>query len=409
MSTLLIQLSAEFASPATEYLYVLSDDGQSAQRSGQTAASLLPASGRTAQVTAVIPSSQLSWHAISLPPGLNVQSRRQQPRLRAVLEGLLEEKLLDDPAALHLALDAAASSGQICWVAACDKAWLQSHLLALESSGRPASRLVPEQWPSAQPQLLLWGDSHNPQLSATGLEAQSTLLTLPLHADASLLQQLLAALPAELGVQAEPQLSRAAEVLQRPVSLFTAAQRLLQSQSYAGDLAQFDLDLGGSTRAKRRLLDAWQSFAKAPQWRAARWAAGLAIVAQLIGLNAWAFKENRAIVQRQQQAKQVLQTAFPHVPVIIDAPVQMQRELDLLRSHSGALSSSDLEALLAASAGIQGIQNAQSLQYQDKQLRITGLDLSAEALEDAQQNLQADGYLLQREGAELLLSAKAQP
>ena len=230
-----------------------------------------------------------------------------------------------------------------------------------------------------------------------------------MHADASLLQQLLAALPAELGVQAEPQLSRAAEVLQRPVSLFTTAQRLLQSQSYAGDLAQFDLDLGGSTRAKRRLLDAWQSFAKAPQWRAARWAAGLVIVAQLIGLNAWAFKENRAIAQRQQQAKQVLQTTFPHVPVIIDAPVQMQRELDLLRSHSGALSSSDLEALLAASAGIQGIQNAQSLQYQDKQLRITGLDLSAEALEDAQQNLQADGYLLQREGAELLLSAKAQP
>ena len=132
-------------------------------------------------------------------------------------------------------------------------------------------------------------------------------------------------------------------------------------------------------------------------------------MAQLIGLNAWAFKENRAIAQRQQQAKQVLQTTFPHVPVIIDAPVQMQRELDLLRSHSGALSSSDLEALLAASAGIQGIQNAQSLQYQDKQLRMTGLDLSAEALEDAQQNLQADGYLLQREGAELLLSAKAQP
>ena len=409
MSTLLIQLSVEFAHSATEYLYVLSDDGQSAQRSGQAAASLLPATGRTVQVTAVIPSSQLSWHSITLPPGLNVQSRRQQPRLRAVLEGLLEEKLLDDPAVMHLALDAGASAGHACWVAACDKAWLQSHLQALESNAHPASRLVPEQWPSAQPQLLLWGDSHNPQLSATGLNAQSSLQTLPLHADVSLQQHVLAALPAEIGVQAEPQLSRAAEALQRPVSIFTAAQRLLQSHGYGGDLAQFDLDLGGSTRAKRRLLDAWQSFAKAPQWRAARWATGIAIVAQIVGLNAWAFKENRAITQRQQQAKQVLQTAFPHVPVIIDAPVQMQRELDLLRSNSGALSNSDLEVLLAASAGIQGIQNAQSLQYQDKQLRITGLDLSTEALDDAQQNLQADGYLLQREGSELLLSAKAQP
>mgnify|MGYP000443943034 CR=1 FL=1 len=42
MSTLLIQLSAKPANSATEYLYVLSDDGQSIQRSGQAAASLLP-------------------------------------------------------------------------------------------------------------------------------------------------------------------------------------------------------------------------------------------------------------------------------------------------------------------------------------------------------------------------------
>ncbi|WP_039049561.1 type II secretion system protein GspL [Comamonas thiooxydans] len=408
MSTLLIQLSAKHANSATEYLYVLSDDGQSIQRSGQAAASLLPAAGRTAQVTAVIPAAQLSWHAVTLPLGLNVQSRRQQ-RLRAVLEGLLEEKLLDEPSAMHLALDAGSAAGQTCWVAACDKGWLQSHLQALEQHGHAASRLVPEQWPSSKAQLLLSGDSTLPQLSATGLDAQACLVVLPLHADGGLLQPLLARLPEDLPVLAEPHLAHSAETLQRPVSIFTAAQRLLQSHGYAGDLAQFDLDLGGSTRAKRRLLDAWHGFAKAPQWRAARWAAGIAVVAQLAGLNAWAFRENRAIELRQQQAKQVLQTTFPHVPVIIDAPVQMQRELDLLRSNSGALSASDLEALLAASAGIQGVQNAKSLQYQDKQLRISGLDLSPEALGDAQQSLQANGYMLQREGADLVLSAKARP
>ena len=408
MSTLLIQLSAKHANSATEYLYVLSDDGQSIQRGGQAAASLLPATGRTAQVTAVIPAAQLSWHAVTLPLGLNVQSRRQQ-RLRAVLEGLLEEKLLDEPAAMHLALDAGSAAGQICWVAACDKGWLRSHLQALEQHGHAASRLVPEQWPSSKAQLLLSGDSTLPQLSATGLDAQACLVVLPLHADGDLLQPLLARLPEDLPVLAEPHLAHSAETLQRPVSIFTAAQRLLQSHGYAGDLAQFDLDLGGSTRAKRRLLDAWHGFAKAPQWRAARWAAGIAVVAQLAGLNAWAFRENRAIELRQQQAKQVLQTTFPHVPVIIDAPVQMQRELDLLRSSSGALSASDLEALLAASAGIQGVQNAKSLQYQDKQLRISGLDLSPEALGDAQQSLQANGYKLQREGADLVLSAKARP
>ena len=408
MSTLLIQLPAEIANSAAEYLYIVSDDGQSAQRSGQASATLLPASGRTNQVTAVIPASRLSWHSITLPPGLNVQSRRQQARVRAVLEGLLEEKLLDDASTLHLALDST-PAGQNYWVAACDKPWLQSHLQLLESSGHVANRLVPEQWPSASAQLLLWGDNGNAQLSVTGLDGQATLATLPLRADASLLHPLLSRLPEDLPVLAEPQLARAAEALQRPVNIFTAAQRLLQSANYTGDLAQFDLDLGGSTRAKRRLLDAWQSFAKAPQWRAARWATGIAIVAQLIGLNAWAFKENRSIAERQQQAKQVLQTTFPHVPVIVDAPVQMQRELDVLRSNSGALSAADLEALLAASATISSMPNAKSLQYQDKQLRITGLDLNPEALSDAQQSLEASGYQLQREGADLVLSAKTQP
>ena len=408
MSTLLIQLPAELAHSAAEYLYIVSDDGQSAERSGQANATLLPASGRTNQVTAVIPVSRLSWHSITLPPGLNVQSRRQQARVRAVLEGLLEEKLLDDASTLHLALDSA-PGGQSYWVAACDKPWLQSHLQLLESSGHVANRLVPEQWPSASAQLLLWGDNGNAQLSVTGLDGRSSLATLPLRADASLLHPLLSRLPADLPVLAEPQLARAAEALQRPVNIFTAAQRLLQSASYTGDLAQFDLDLGGSTRARRRLLDAWQSVAKAPQWRAARWAAGIAIVAQLIGMNALAFKENRAIAQRQQQAKQVLQTTFPHVPVIVDAPVQMQRELDMLRSNSGALSAADLEALLAASATISSMPNAKSLEYQDKQLRITGLDLNPEALSDAQQSLEASGYQLQREGADLILSAKTHP
>ena len=408
MSTLLIQLPAEIANSAAEYLYIVSDDGQSAQRSGQASATLLPASGRTNQVTAVIPVSRLSWHSITLPPGLNVQSRRQQARVRAVLEGLLEEKLLDDASTLHLALDST-PEGQSYWVAACDKPWLQSHLQLLESSGHVANRLVPEQWPSASAQLLLWGDNGNAQLSVTGLDGRGSLATLPLRADASLLHPLLSRLPADLPVLAEPQLARAAEALQRPVNIFTAAQRLLQSASYTGDLAQFDLDLGGSTRARRRLLDAWQSVAKAPQWRAARWAAGIAIVAQLIGMNAWAFKENRAIAQRQQQAKQVLQTTFPHVPVIVDAPVQMQRELDVLRSNSGALSAADLEALLAASATISSMPNAKSLEYQDKQLRITGLDLNPEALSDAQQSLEASGYQLQREGADLILSAKTHP
>lgn len=409
MSTLLIKLSAEHASTGTEYHYIVSKDGLRARRKGQASASLLPSMGRVDLITAIIPITQLSWHQITLPPGLKLQSRRHQQRVRAALDGLLEERLLDDPAALHLALDSTAVAGEPCWVAACNKSWLQSHLQLLESLGRAPSRLVPELWPSANPQLLLWGDSRNPQLSAMGLEEQSTLVTLPLKSDASMVEKLLSQLPAEQSLQAEPELTRAAETLQRPVQIFKASHRLMQSNSYEGDLAQFDLQLGGHARMLRRLLDGWQTFAKAPQWRPARWAVSLSIVAQLVGLNAWAFKENQSIALRQEQAKQVLQTTFPHVPVIVDAPVQMQRELDLLRSSSGALSAGDLEALMTVSTAIHSVQNAKGLQYQDKQLRITGLDLNPEAFHDAQQSLEAGGYRLQQEGVDLLLTAKARP
>lgn len=311
MSNLLIQLPAEYTSAGGEYSYVLSSDGQHIQRSGQAAASLLPGSGRASQITAVIPAARLSWHAVSLPPGLQLRSRRHQQRVRAVLDGLLEEKLLDDSSQLHLALDADAEAGQTSWVATCDKAWLQAHLQALEAAGHAVSRIAPQLWPASTPQLLLSGDADQAQLTVTGLEQKTSLARIPLQADAALLQALLSQLPPDLPVLAEPQHTRAAEALQRPVSIYTQAQQLLAASQYRGDLAQFDLDLGGSTRLRRRLLDAWQSFAKAPQWRAARWAAGIALLAQLLGLNAWAFKENRAIAQRQQQAKQVLQTTFP--------------------------------------------------------------------------------------------------
>ena len=405
MSTLLLLLPAGLASAASEYLYVESSDGTQAERSGQAVATLLPAAGRAGQIVAVVAHQQLSWHQITLPPGLNLHSRRQQARVRAVLDGLLEEKLLDDPSQLHLALQPNAAAGKSCWVAACNKQWLQNHLQALEASGHPASRIAPEMPPSANPQLWATGEAHNPWLWATGLDENTSLAALPMHGNTPALQALLSKLPAELPVQAEPQLARAAEALQRPVALLTPAQRLFTAIAQPWDLAQFELDLGSNTRLRRRLLDAWQAFFKAPQWRAARWAALIAVVAQLIGLNAWAWKENKDIAQRQQLTKQTLQETFPRIPVIVDAPVQMQRELDLLRSASGALSASDLESLLAASSQIPGIQSAKTLQYQDKQLRIEGLSLDGEALTDAQQSLSSSGYRIERSGSDLLLMA----
>ena len=72
----------------------------------------------------------------------------------------------------------------------------------------------------------------------------------------------------------------------------------------------------------------------------------------------------------------------------------------------------DLEPLLAASSQLEALVNTshlQAVEYQDRQLRLKGLKLEAEALADAQERLAATGYRLQRDGGDLLLSAQLAP
>lgn len=67
------------------------------------------------EVVAVAPARALSWHQVELPQGVSTSSTR----LRAVLEGLLEERLLDDAENLHFALEPTIDPGLPFWVAVC--------------------------------------------------------------------------------------------------------------------------------------------------------------------------------------------------------------------------------------------------------------------------------------------------
>ena len=88
----------------------------------------------------------------------------------------------------------------------------------------------------------------------------------------------------------------------------------------------------------------------------------------------------------------------------------MQREVATLRQSAGALTQGDLEPLLAAaSRALPAGQLPQAMDYQDRQLRLKGVSLEAEALEQAQQHLAGSGLRLQRDGADLLLAQEARP
>ena len=79
----------------------------------------------------------------------------------------------------------------------------------------------------------------------------------------------------------------------------------------------------------------------------------------------------RAAWTRQRQAQvTLLQATHPQVRVVLDAPLQMQRETEALRSAAGQPGPTDLESLMAASAAAwpPGQGPAQGLRFEPGQL-----------------------------------------
>ena len=414
MSTLILHLPPGPAGSAAEYSYTLTQDGHTATRHASAPAALLPDPGRTGEVVAVVPARALSWQRVQLPQGTAGQS----PRLRAVLEGLLEERVLDDPAHVHFAVEPGARAGEPLWVAICDRAWLQGSLQALEAAGRPASRVVPEFAPgptaSGSTEYFVTGTPDDAFIAATGHGADQSVVMWPLsHASLGWLGLLPAAgadadAPPAV-VRAEPAVVQAAEqALGRPVTVYTQSQRALDAARGNWDLAQFDLASSSRTRAMRKAGTAAGSFFRAPQWRAARWALAIAVVAHVVGLNVWAWQERQSIAAKQAGVRSALTQTFPKVQVVVDAPVQMERELALLRQAAGSLAARDLEPLMAAAgAALPPGSLPSTLEYAAGDLRLRGLTLAPDEIHAMNQRLGSSGYSVRSQDGALLVRAEA--
>lgn len=399
MSQLLVTLPLAAPSAATEWAYVLSPDGRQLASQGKAAASLLPQPrGAGAEVVAVVPAQALAWHRVELPRGLTAGS----PRLRQALEGLLEEQLLDEPEALHLALQPGAKPGETAWVASCDRNWLREALARLEAAGRPADRIVPEFAPEGEAGLHVIGE---PEQALLVFHGPDGVLALPATAAAL---PLLPALPDEAPRLAEPAVAALAEqLLQRPPQLQQAPQRWLQAAQGGWDLAQFDFASSSRTRALKKVATGWSTLLSAPQWRPARWGAVLLLAVNLLGLNAWAWKERSALEEKRGAVRATLQQTFPQVRVIVDAPVQMQREVASLRQQTGVASRADLESQLAVlAAAVPAGRSPTSLQYNGSELRVGGLGLDSGQVQTVVATLRSQGYAVVTQGGSLIITAE---
>lgn len=399
MATLIVTLPLEMPGPGIELDYVLTTDGQAITRQGRAAAGLLPPlPGAGHEIVAVVPARALSWHQAKLPSKLLAKAGPQtgpQPQLRAALEGLLEDQLLDEAARLHFALAALARPEAGRWVAACRKDWLRAHLQALEEARHPVARIVPEFEPAAAnvpPALHVTAGLDPAQLVRPGAQGVTVL---PLGQGAARLL----AWPEDAPILAEPGVASQAEHLfKRPVTLQSAAERWLQSARSGWNLAQFELARSGRTRALKDLARGWNSLRHAPQWRAARWLLLALLAGQLLGVNALAWKERALLAQKRQALRDTLRQTFPEVPVVLDAPLQMERQLGVLQQATGAASARDLEAMLSVvGSTVAPQQTLNEIDYSAGEARLKGLKLGADEGSEFSHRLRALGYAARRD------------
>lgn len=378
---------------------VWSSDGRKLRSQGSAPPALLPSND---ELTLGVPAAALSWHQVTMPQG----SMSGAVRLRSVLNGLLEDRLLDDPEQLHFALEPDARAGVPVWVAACNRLWLRGVVQALEGAGRRVTRIVPEFAPQpagAAPMVFAVGEPGTAQLVVCDTDGVTLL---PLDAAAV---ALVGTLPEGMAMLAEPAVAELAESLfGRRVPIVKPAARWLQASRSPWDLAQFDLASSGRARATKKLAATWRALRHGPEWRLARWGALVLVVAQLIGLNAWAWKERSALDGKRAAVNSILKQTFPSVQLVVDAPAQMTREVATLQQATGGVSSIDLEPMLGALAtSLPPGRVPSAIDYSAGQLRLRGLGLQPSEASKVAATLSARGYGARSEGDLLLVQAEA--
>jgi general secretion pathway protein L len=328
-------------------------------------------------------------------------------KLRAALASVLEEALLDEPENVHLALAPQAIAGQPVWIAAVDRSWLRSELAALEKAEVFVDRVLPLSWPDEPP------SGHFCHADAT--DSESLVLhwahlggVATLRLRGSLARSLLPRpLPQGSLLTATPAAAAAAEQwLDAPVAVLSPAERSLQATRSLWNLRQFDL--ARHNRGTRALRDAVRSLLS-PAWRPLRYGVAALLVTQVIGLNLWAWQLRSALDERRAAQVALLQSTFPQVRAVLDAPLQMRREVGALRAAAGKPDESDFEPLLQAAAAVWPAELAtvESVRFEPGRLTVGASTWTAAQIEQFRAQLSPRGLRVEAADGRLVLSRAA--
>ena len=432
----------------TQWEYVLSADGRQPGPLRQSATALLPKAD--AVVLALAP-SDVSWHRLLVP-------KAAPARMPAALAGVLEERLLDDEGAVHLALAPDAVPGREGWVAATHRPRLAAALAVLESAGLTVERVVslmPPPGPALRGHFLLQGPAPaaahsalDAAAAATDVAAEATDVAaeatdvaaataapndgepllwlsredgawcLPLAATtlAGLAGAMRASLPDDAPGQrwtTTPAAALAAErYLGRPVPLQTEAEHLLEAAqgglTPAVNLRQFDL---ASRHRGLRAVGALGKRFFSAEWRLVRVGLVSLLALQLLGLNAYAWQQNQVLQSRRTAINEVLRTAHPGVQTVLDAPAQMAGETERLRAAAGRPGGADLEVALSAAAAAwpEGKGPVGNLRYESGRLTLAAPGWSAAEVTAMRERLRPAGWTVELAEGRLTLARARSP
>jgi general secretion pathway protein L len=388
----------------TEYAFVTSPDGLLLASQGECSAALLP---KASTVVAMLADTDVSWHRITLP-------KAPAAKLRAALVGVLEEALLDDADEVHLAVAPGAAAGQSTWVAAVDRRWLRAELAALEKSDVFVDRIVPSSWPDDPPS----GHFAETRALADGPE-QGVVLNWA-HADGVACIRLQGGLPRALIPRPAPAGTRwsatpgaaasAEQWLGMPVNVMARPERALQAARSLWNLRQFDLTQ--RTRGAKALRDGLRRFAS-PQWRPVRWGLAALLVANVVGLNLWAWHQRSTLEARRTAIQSVVRAAFPRVSdldIQRDAAAVMQREVQPLRTVAGKAGEADFEPMMMAAAAAWPADRppVEMLRYEPGRLTLAAAGWTEPQIAQFRGLLQTAGWQVDANGTQLVMS-RAKP
>lgn len=356
----------------------------------------------------VLPVYAISWHTLNLP---KIALRGQ--KLRAVIRGILEEELLDDPEQMHFAIGPKQTESEGTWVAVCDRNWLKFNLKSLARDGYHPKRLiaecVPYHWKDTLPEAIIskrntqfwmtWGDKNG--VYQIPLESAHTSEELVSRISSKKFSQIFVDEDAPSSIyEIYPEAKTAS--LEAQISKVVASE---------WDLAQHEFAPRNKLKAIGTALV--KTIACDKHWLPTRIAFLFLALSFLVGTNLLAWKERQYLKHQERLMVEMFHLSFPNIKTIIDPLLQMQKEVAQLRRMVGVVERGDAEYILTSFGATQISKDPAILNVTFEYGKESGLIIYPVRLDDAtfsttRAALQTKGIGLERstDGLRLLANGK---